>query len=427
MARNLSFWHKMKSQETRASKLKFDPKNARKRTALSANVISNSLKQFGAYRSIVIDENDVVRAGNGTLQEAGELGIDKVLVVETDGDTIVAVRRKGLTEDQWKQYAIADNSASDFSTWDAEVLAELAEEVDLGDFFPQEKLDEVLQELSDRVEEKEEVSEEEEEETPALEEVSIREGVETGSVWRLGNHYIMCGDCTIEANIRELVAIAKVQKIDLMLTDPPYGVKAVKAKSNGKDTIGNGGKLGFGTIGGGHIVPAKTYAKIANDDSTDTTKKVYELGNKIGIKNYILFGGNYFIDFLFPSACWIVWDKENPGNKFADVELAWTSYKGGVILYRWLWNGLCRKGDRSEELISRVHPTQKLVGLFKLILKDFESEQVIFEPFLGSGTTLIACQQMNRTCLGIELSERYIETVISRWEKLTKGVAERVN
>ena len=138
---------KPKITETDISKLTPDPNNARKRTPLSASVIRKSLEQFGAARSIVVDENDVIRAGNGTFEEAGQLGIEKVLTVEVDGNTIVAVKRKGLTEEQWKQYAIADNTASDFSTWDFDILSELAQEVDYSQFFPDDKLSELLEQL----------------------------------------------------------------------------------------------------------------------------------------------------------------------------------------------------------------------------------------------------------------------------------------
>jgi len=138
---------KPKITETDISKLTPDPNNARKRTPLSASVIRKSLEQFGAARSIVVDENDVIRAGNGTYEEAGQLGIEKVVTIEVDGNTIVAVKRKGLTEEQWKQYAIADNTASDFSTWDFDILSELTQEVDLSEFFPDDKLNELLEQL----------------------------------------------------------------------------------------------------------------------------------------------------------------------------------------------------------------------------------------------------------------------------------------
>lgn len=177
---------KPKINESHISELQFDPKNARKRTPLSAGVIRRSLEQFGGCRSIVIDENNTVRAGNGTLEEAGQLGIEKVIVVEASGNEIVAVKRSGLTDEQWKQYAIADNTASDFSTWDADVLAEIAQEVDLEGFFPPDKLEEVLSTLSysGLGDGGEESSSEGEDDIPDEEDVETR--VKTGDIWQLG-------------------------------------------------------------------------------------------------------------------------------------------------------------------------------------------------------------------------------------------------
>lgn len=119
--------------------LKPDPRNARKRTERSHSMIVKSLEQFGGMRSIVVDEDNMVRAGNGTLEAATQIGIEKVRVIEADGNELIAVKRKGLTEEQWKQYAIADNRTSDLSEWDADVLTELSQEVNLtGFFYPDE-------------------------------------------------------------------------------------------------------------------------------------------------------------------------------------------------------------------------------------------------------------------------------------------------
>lgn len=138
---------KPKITETDISKLTPDPNNARKRTPLSASVIRKSIEQFGMTRSIVTDENGVILAGNGAFEEAGQLGIERVIVVETTGNEIVAVKRTNLTAEQKTQYAIADNTASDFSTWDYEILEELAQEVDYSEFFPDDKLNELLESL----------------------------------------------------------------------------------------------------------------------------------------------------------------------------------------------------------------------------------------------------------------------------------------
>lgn len=139
------------------------------------------------------------------------------------------------------------------------------------------------------------------------------------------------------------------------------------------------------------VVPARVYRQIIGDETTETARKSYEAAKGF-TKNQIIFGGNYFTDFLSPSRCWVVWDKENTGN-FADAELAWTSFDKGVKLYHFMWNGLAREGSRDVEGITRVHPTQKPVGLMGYILTDFTEEgDAVLDLFGGSGSTLIACE-----------------------------------
>lgn len=182
---------------------------------------------------------------------------------------------------------------------------------------------------------------------------------------------------------------------------------------------------GKGTVGGEGMIKAKIYSVIEGDDSTEAAKNA--LSVLTDIKNKIVFGGNYFTDFLPPSRCWIVWDKENTGN-FADAELAWASFDKGVKLYHWLWNGLSRKGERKEELISRVHPTQKPVGLFKQILEDFsEPGDIVIDSFLGSGTTMIACENTGRKCRGIEISPDYCAVILQRFKDATGKEPVRIN
>tara|TARA_R100000664_G_scaffold13797_1_gene21880 strand:- start:1813 stop:2313 length:501 start_codon:yes stop_codon:yes gene_type:complete len=124
--------------------LKSDHKNARKRTDRSATLIEESLKKYGAARSIVIDEDNRVLAGNGTIEGAKAAGLENVRVIETDGDEIIAVKRKGLTEDEKVGLALADNRASDLSAWDASMLHELGKEHDLSPWFETEDLVELM-------------------------------------------------------------------------------------------------------------------------------------------------------------------------------------------------------------------------------------------------------------------------------------------
>jgi hypothetical protein len=124
--------------------LKQDPKNARKRTAQSKHLIEESLKRYGAARSIVIDETDRILAGNGTIDAATRSGINKVRIIETDGDEIIAVRRKGLSEEEKVGLALADNRTSDLSEWDAQMLAQLSTEHDILPWFSEDDISELL-------------------------------------------------------------------------------------------------------------------------------------------------------------------------------------------------------------------------------------------------------------------------------------------
>ncbi len=212
-------------------------------------------------------------------------------------------------------------------------------------------------------------------------------------------------------------------KADLLLTDAPYGVSIVKGATVGGDKP-------FGSTRGkakNAILEARKYAEIIGDDTTDTARESYFI-----CKDYsniqIMFGGNYFTDFLPPSRCWLVWDKGVAKEAFfAQVELAWCSKDGNAKLYRHLWSGLVREGDRATEGASRMHPTQKPVGMLAEIIKDFTKENdTVLDCFGGSGATLIACEQTNRKCRMMELDEHYCEVIIKRWEQLTGEKAELI-
>ena len=125
--------------------LKSDYKNARKRTDRSAELIKESLQRYGAARSIVIDEDNRILAGNGTIEGAKEAGINRIRVIETDGDEVIAVRRTGLTEEQKVGLALADNRTSDLSEWDQEMLNRLGEQHDISLFFSQDDLDGIIE------------------------------------------------------------------------------------------------------------------------------------------------------------------------------------------------------------------------------------------------------------------------------------------
>ena len=125
--------------------LKSDHKNARRRTDRSAELIKESLQRYGAARSIVIDEDNRILAGNGTIEGAKEAGINRIRVIETDGDEVIAVRRTGLTEEQKVGLALADNRTADLSEWDQEMLNRLGEQHDISLLFSQDDLDGIIE------------------------------------------------------------------------------------------------------------------------------------------------------------------------------------------------------------------------------------------------------------------------------------------
>ena len=130
---------------TSINTLKSDHKNARKRTDRSAELIKESLERYGAARSIVIDEENRILAGNGTVEGAKAAGINNVRIIESEGDEIIAIRRTGLSEDEKVGLALADNRTSDLSEWDQEMLHHLAQQHDLAPWFEQTDLDGLLE------------------------------------------------------------------------------------------------------------------------------------------------------------------------------------------------------------------------------------------------------------------------------------------
>lgn len=355
--------------------------------------IKKSMQEFGNIDPIGIWNGEIVE-GHGRYLAAKALQFETVPVIRLDE----------LTDEQRKAYALIHNKLTMNSDFDLDILSDELDkifDIDMSDFGFDLSLDD---------EEPQEVVEDE-----VPEEVETR--CKLGDKWKLGEHFLICGDSTDPAVVDRLMDGVKAE---LLLTDPPYGIDVVQNRQ-----VGGGGALHFGGKIGKRV-ESSTYIPIANDDTTDTARANYDVALTC-TENQIIFGGNYFTDFLPPSRCWIVWDKQNTGN-FADAELAWTSFDRGVRLYHFLWNGLCREGSREVEGKTRVHPTQKPVGMLADILKDFSEEKdSILDCFGGSGSTLIACEQLNRKCYMCELDPHYCDVILERYENFTGKKAVLLN
>lgn len=226
--------------------------------------------------------------------------------------------------------------------------------------------------------------------------------VKRGDIWQCGVHRIMCADAT---NIHNINKLMQGNKPDLVFADPPYGINiAGKHRKIGADVLAK----------------CQIYKPVLNDNTTNTAKSFYDL-----IKNYkiIIWGGNYFLDFLEKNGSWLVWNKINHGCNFAEGELAWTNIKTRLKIYDFLWRGMLRC-----EREKRLHPTQKPVSLLSAILKDFSNaNDIVLDGFLGSGSTLIACEKTNRICYGIEIDEYYCKIIIERFKQFTGKSAIKIN
>lgn len=244
-----------------------------------------------------------------------------------------------------------------------------------------------------------------------------------GEIWQLGRHRLMCGDATKASDIELLVGS---EKIDLVLTDPPYGIKI----QNKDGSIGGAGASSW-LRRKSDFKKVINYSKFQGDETTESARKNYEILRDI-VSNFIIWGGNYFTDFLPPSGGWIFWDKQKPdGLYFGSGELAYNTCSRVIRKYEHKSNGFIIEGSRDLNPIPRLHPTQKPVELHMKILEDFSKEgDTILDCFGGSGTTLIACEVTNRNCLMMEISPEYCEIIKSRWEKLNplfnQNKAERI-
>lgn len=198
------------------------------------------------------------------------------------------------------------------------------------------------------------------------------------------------GDCTLYlADCMEVMPF--LDKVDAVVTDPPYGIGESNKKGQSR----------------GKLAKPRNYSGNNHWDNEPIDVSVIESIRDIS-ENQIIFGGNYF-EGLGPTKCWLVWDKQNGDNDFADCELAWTNLNKAVRRIYWRWNGMIRKGDDIRE-----HPTQKPVGVMQWCLTHIPNAKTILDPFMGSGTTGVACVKEGRSFIGIELDEDYFEIACKR-------------
>lgn len=375
--------------------IKFDSKNYRKHSDENKALIKKSINETGLGRSVVIDSENELIAGNGVVSQLPEG--TPIKVVETDGSTLVVVKRTDLKtkDEKRKKLALMDNSASNNVEWD---LDNLQADFDLDELqtFGVEDLPKFIEEETEVVED------------------DIPEEVETkckrGDIWQLGDHRLMCGDSTVITDVEKLM---NGERADLLLTDPPYNV-AYEEKTKERLTIQNDKQ------------DDNTFLQFLTDAFTCAFAFVKE-----GASFYIWHADSEGLNFRFAlkNAGFtlkqtLIWLKNTMVLGRQDYQ-----WKHEPCLYGWkegaahTWTS-----DRKQTTILEFskpsrnadHPTMKPVALFAYELQNSTQKGgLVLDLFGGSGTSIIACEQTGRKCYTMELDAHYCDVIIKRWENLT--------
>jgi DNA modification methylase len=373
--------------------------------------IAGSIKEFGFLNPIIVDKDNVIIAGHGRYEGAKKLGLEKVPVL----------RAEHLTPAQVKAYRIADNRLAELSGWDEELLKVDLEELEAINFdmdilgFNEKELNEILDDFNIG-----ETDYEKADEVPEVEEdkkIVIKQGdlIELGQEFQ---HRILCGDSTKEEDVEKVLA-GKV--IDLIVTDPPYNV-AYEGGTKDKLTIAND--------------------NMDNEQFYNFLKKTFTIMHK-HLKN----GGVFYI-----------WHADIEGENFrracrealGDVRqcLIWVKnriiigrrdyhWKHESCLYGWKAGAAHYWGsDRKQSSVlefdrptrNDIHPTMKPVALFEYLIKNSSKKgELVFDAFLGSGTTIIACENTKRYAVGVEYDPRYAQAIVQRYVDYTNNPKIKIN
>ncbi len=359
-------------------------KNPRKNNS-AVPYVAESIKQFGFKVPIIIDKNNVIVAGHTRYKAAKKLGINTVPVIIADD----------LTNEQIKAFRLADNKVAEQAEWDIDLLNEELEEIfdiDMTDFGF-----EVLEE-------------EKEVEEDGYEPVKPKEPVtQKGDIWKMGGHVLLCGDSTRTTDVEKLM---QGEKADMCFTDPPYGYEYqsnARNKSKKFDVIENDDKIldffpNIQLVCNGFVFVCTTWKVL--DKWLPLFKKYHELTNMI------------------------IWNKGGGGigdlkHTFStDYEVILCASNGKELTGKRIGSVWTIKKDSSS---SYVHPTQKPVKLSEFAIRNTtERGDIVLDLFGGSGSTLIACEQMERKCRIMEYDPAYCDVIVDRWEKLTGNKAELV-
>lgn len=425
--------------------LKADPRNARKHSDENRGVIERSIRHDGFGRSVLLAADGTILAGNATVDAARAAGLSDLVVVETDGSQVIAVKRTDLDPDSDAavRLAIADNRAAELATWDKAVLASLAQDVDFSESFSEREWLGILGRPRDELADPDDV--------PDLPAKDAETRTALGEVWALGPHRLAIGSAADPAIYAALLSGAG--NVDLVWTDQPYGV-AIGDKNKWLNSVGKSNRI---------------ERNLENDTLGEEALRAL-LHDSFGLMaEYTKPGGCWYVaapagplhliwgSELQALGIWrqtIQWVKSNATFSPMGVSYHWQAepifygwqpiegakwyeWDSEPIFYGWTtgaahehWGG--RKQTTVWEIPrpskSKDHPTMKPVDLVaRAIENSTVPGDLVLDMFGGSGTTFIASQVTGRICYGSELDPRYGDVILQRWENATGGTAEKLS
>lgn len=374
-------------------------RNARTHSDEQVAQIASSIRQWGWTMPVLIDDEGGIIAGHGRVLAARKLGIDEVPVMVAEG----------WSEEAKRAYVLADNKLALNAGWDNDLLALELGELQGSDFdlsligFSEEEIGQLLADKTEGLTDPDEIPE-----TPD------NPVSELGDVWILGRHRLLCGDSTVATDVDKVLNGVKPH---LMVTDPPYGVEYDANWRNER------------VRSDGTPIAGRAVGKVQNDDQADW-REAWALFP--GDAAYVWHAGlraKEVVDSLiacgFKMRAQIIWAKNNiaigRGDYHFQHEPCWYAVREKCKGH---W-----QGDRSQSTLWKIdkplksetgHSTQKPVECMKRPVENNSSPgQAIYEPFSGSGTTIVACEMTGRACHAIEISPAYVDVAIKRWQDFT--------
>ena len=369
----------------------------------AAEKLCGLIETYGFINPIVASPDGIIRAGHTRIKSAKSLGYKELPVLYVPFESEKAA----------EMFALADNKSSEWADWDRDLLNEFFAKAPKAKIPELEKISGFSQIEIEEIRGENEIEEDEIAEPPK------KAYSRKGDLWILGNHRVMCGDATSEKDVGRLM---KGKKADMIFADPPYGVNFERGKFVGRKKQAKG-----------EIYEPMANDKLTGDDlgtfiSTSFLNiKPYTLGASIYVWSAPLLEGCFSLSALVFSGMkvqsQIIWNKSPHVIGRADYH-----WKHEICWYGW-WDGERHNwyGERDKKTVwdvskgkAKIHPTMKPTELAIIAMNNSSiSGNIVLDPFLGSGTTLIAAEQLHRICYGMEIEPIYVDVTIKRWQQLT--------